>query len=124
MSKEPVVMIFRERNDANVCCIPFSGYPTSKVPEIGDKFPLHAQKTFRASSNGGPVKDIPIEYYNGVVTVTEVWAGEGDLLHPNNGCPMYSFPDDVQGYGIRVAWDSEDIPKGAKPIEAEVIFGL
>lgn len=125
MSNEPVVMIYRERNDVNVCCIPLSVYPTGKVPEVGDKFPLIAKKTFAMSKTfGGETEDTVINYFDDVVTVVDVWAGNGDLLHPNSGCAMYSFNDEAEGYGIRVAWETEEIPKGTKPIEAQVIFGL
>lgn len=58
------------------------------------------------------------------MTVTEVWAGNGDLLHPNSGCSFYSFKKEAEGYGIRVAWETEDIPAGMKPVEAAVVFGL
>lgn len=122
---DKVVMIFRERNDANVCVIPLSVYPTGKAPEVGDKIPLHAEKTFMISTSvGGEQTPHTVTYFNHLVTVTEVWVGNGDLLHPNNGCLFYSFNDEVEGYGIRVAWDAEEIPSGTKPIPADVIFGL
>jgi hypothetical protein len=125
MATEKVVVIFRERNDANVCVISLSEYPTGKVPAVGDKFPLHAEKTFMTSNTvGGEQTPTKITYIDGLVTVVDVWIGNGDLLHPNNGCPFYSFNDDVEGYGIRIAWDDEKIPPGAKPISAEVVFGL
>lgn len=123
MSQEPIVVIFRERNDVNVCGIPFSSYPTGKVPEVGDKFPLHAEKTFMVSVGGGPQKPLAVKYFDDLVTVVEVWAGKGDILHPTNGCSFYSFKEDLEGYGIRVARDTEKIPAGTQPIAAEVIFG-
>lgn len=60
---EQVVMIFRERNDVNVCCISLSDYPTGKTPEVGDKIPLQAKTTLRTSSTvGGPKEDTNIKY--------------------------------------------------------------
>lgn len=121
---ELVVVIFRERNDVNLCAFPFSSYPTGKVPEIGDKLPLYAEKTFNIRVGDKPAEATTIRYLNELATVIEVWTGKGNLLHPGSENPFYSIPEDLKGYGIRVAWEGEPIPKGVKPIEAEVMFGF
>lgn len=118
---EPVILIFQPRNDVNVCGIPQRSYPLDRVPEEGDTLCLQAKKTFRASSGGAPARDMTIPYLDGEYRVLEVWAGEGNLLHPNNGCPYYSFTDDLTGYGIRVEKIGQ--AKGT-PIKADVLFGL
>lgn len=123
MLQEPVVVIFRERNDATVCCIPLAQYPTGKEPAVGDSIPLLATCTYKARV-GSEEKDITINYFNELATVTDVWQGAGKLLHPNGDCPMYSFSPETHGYGIRIAWENPPLPKEVTPITAQVLFGL
>jgi hypothetical protein len=118
-----IVAIFHQGNDINCYVIPLEKYPTEKVPCVGDKICLKAERV--TSYYVGGVEQISADVHlDGEATVLDVWAGSGDQLHPNGRSPYYSFNKHARGYGVRVHWDGRGCPPGVEQIHAEILSGM